>query len=207
MVRFSLSDLEEALNNPVEYMHKQTGGGTPEFIPRKSYYTVLKNAIFKFHKAGHNLTEGQGYLIQKLTDFKDEARIQDTMEQFLWYIQDYQSNNLVTFSCRHNVIVQPSLSPSSNLEWSGQVSRLDIRRGGGYAAWLFRSHNPEDWYNELRMPLIQNELSNDLSVPLIEISIGIYSFEERYIDHRCYSTQNVADAQQRLQNLSVSLGL
>lgn len=207
MVRFSLSDLEEALSNPVEYLHKQAGGDRPAFIPRKSYYTALKNAIFKFHNTGDNPTEGQGYLIEKLADFKDDDRIQDTMGQFDWYIQDYRSSNLITFSCRQNIVIRPSTLPSPNLEWSGQISRLDIRPGGGYAAWLFRSNNPEGWCNELRMPLIQSKLSDSLNMPLTEISIGIYSFQERFVDHRCYSAQNVADAQRRLQNLSLALGL
>jgi hypothetical protein len=207
MVRLSLSDLEEAIKNPIAYREKLTQGGTSRFFPPKSYFTVLRNALFKFHSSDNNLAEGQDYLIAKLAGFKDDSRKQDTIDQFNWYIQDYSGSNLLTFSCRQNVVIRPGTSAISSLEWSGQVSRLDIRPVGGYAAWLFRNKSPEGWFNELRMPLIQNELSNCLNMPLTEISIGIYSFQERFIDFRCYSAQNVADAQKRLQDLSLALDL
>ena len=205
MVRFSLNDLEEALKNPIAYIYEQTRSDKPEIFWRNSYYTVLKNAIFKFHSSDNNLSVGLDYLIEKLDDFKNNSRRHDTIEQFDWYIQDYQNNILITFSCRYNIVIRPSTSSNSNLEWSGQISRLDIRPDSGYKAWLFRRNGPEGWFDELRMPLIQSELSNSLKVPLTEISIGIFSFQERFNDYRCYSAQNVSDAQQRLQELSLAL--
>jgi hypothetical protein len=207
MIRLSLSDLDEAIRNPVAYREKMTQGDRSRFFPPKSYFTVLRNAIFKFHSSDNNLAEGQDYLTAKLVGFKDYSRLQDTIDQFNWYVQDYSNSNLVTFSCRQNVVIRPATAAEPSLEWSGQVSRLDIRPVGGYAAWLFRNKDPEGWFNELRMPLIQDELSNSLNVPLAEISIGIYSFQDRFVDFRYYSAQNVADAQNRLQALSLALDL
>ena len=207
MIRFRLNDLEEALRNPIEYMHEQTRIDRPEIFYRKSYYTTLRNAIFKFHSSNNDISIARDYLIDELDSFKKDSLKQDTIEQFDWYIQDYRNNNFHTFSCRYNITIKPSNATSSNLEWYGEISRLDICPDGGFIAWLFRRKEPEGWFNELRMPLIQSELSNNLNAPFTEISVGIYGFEERFADYRCYSAQSIFMAQQRLRGLSLEFGL
>lgn len=208
MNRFSLNDLEEALRNPSAYIHEQTRSNRPEpFWPKKTYYKTLKNAIFRFHRSENNIILGQDYLIEELSTFKNDDRIQDTIDQFDWYAQDCQNRNLITFCDRQNITISPSESANIDIEWYGQVSRIDVRSEGGLVAWLFRKNNSEEWFNELRMPLTQSIISDNLNTPIDEVFIGIYSFEEKFSDYRCYSIQDINNAQQRLLNLSYAFDL
>lgn len=204
MLRLKLKDLEEALRNPIKYIHIERSNNKPEIHYSPSYYNVLRDTIFKYHKLENDIDGALDYLQQRLEKFKTESRKQDVIDKFNWYVQRGLDSSNTIFKYRYNIVIKPS--NDSQFEWSGEVSRLDIRLDNGFEAWIFRNKNPEGWGNELRMPLIQNELSNRLNTPLSEISIGIYSFEERFIEHRCYSAHNVTKATRRLQDLSLAFG-
>jgi hypothetical protein len=56
------------------------------------------------------------------------------------------------------------------------------------------------------MPLVQRALEDALGVPLSELRIGIYSFEEQFVDLRSYSESEINQAYSDLDALLKRMG-
>lgn len=207
-MRLSFRDLNEAFVHPRKFKKKLREPQGPPPIFKYSYYNVLINSIYHFHNCQNDPTEGDEYLIDKLSSFKNEVRKEIIYDQFRWYIEDYINKNITTFEVRQNIKIIPEIPIKAGVRISGQINRLDILPSGGYIAWLFRNRNYDGWKEEFCMPLIQYALANQiLNVPSDDISIGIYSFTEEYIDQHCYSQVNIQDAKSNFEKLLISLGL
>ena len=167
----------------------------------------LADAIFNYHKLSEDLDEALSYLEKRLDRFKDKTRCDDIISQFLWYVDEFGQRGWPAFQTRLNIEIPLSAPAPSDLKCSGQVSRVDIIPTGGYMAWLFRSKDYQNWFKELQMPLIQDTLSQTtLHCPLYEVGIGIYSFEESYVSHRSFSSQQVQNAWITLRQVLHQMG-
>lgn len=205
MVRLPLRDIEEALSDPVKYQIKMTSAGQGTYS--YSYFNAILNSITAFHKEDGNSLVAIDYLEDQLEKFKNKQRCADTMNQLFWYMEEYHQRGWHTFRTRLNIKI--SLPPwmPTDFRCSGQVSRIDLIPSGGYAAWLMRSRNFEGWSNESRMPLVQNEIAaNVLKVPLSEVRIGIYSFQERYVEDKCFDEDEIEKAYDQLESLLHQMG-
>lgn len=208
MPRIALRELEEALRNPTEYRTRLLDAEPRRFVGGPSYFGALRDTIlYKFHRPNADLIQVRQYLNERLASFRDQDRIDDIIVQFEWYIDEYVSQDHQYFetASRINVPLPPEISP--DITCSGEVSRLDVVSDSGYAAWIFRRKDPEDWFNELRMPLTQLASAHKLAVAPRFVSIGIYSFEERVVEEHSFSDKEIANALNRVSALIEELGL
>jgi hypothetical protein len=130
----------------------------------------------------------------------------NSIDQFEWYTEEYVNRGWPTFEAQLRVLIPlPSRVPP-DLFCSGEISRVDMMPARGYAAWLLRSRGGEGWAHELRMPLIQGALAQNLGVPASEVRVGIYSFEEQFIDLHGYSQIEVDQAYADLDDLLTRMG-
>ena len=207
MVKLSLKELDEAFSNPTEYREKLAKRrAEPPFYP-PSYFLQLTYAIFKFHDEDNDPVEGEIYLNEKLSNPKltNESRKKAIREQYVWYVKDFMSKGIWHSDVRYNISFKPNEYLSLDLTLSGQIGRLDLNPNG-YSVWMFRSKDPKDWIKEIRMPLIQDGLSKILNVSLNEVTIGIYSFEEKYIEEHNFSIKDVQISKMKLAELLDKLG-
>lgn len=207
MLRIPLNELEEAIRNPTAYKNKlQNGKAGVGF--GATYYSALRDTIFRFHNYGNDVNEAVSYLITRLDKFKSRQKQQDIDEQFSWYVDDYLSRHVTTFACKYNCVIPLPDRVLEPMRISGQIGRLDlIDDPKGYAVWLFRGKDYRGWQEELRMPLIQHAISREMYTPTDRIMIGIYSFQERYVGATSYSNQDIEDARERLDHFLQQLGI
>jgi hypothetical protein len=205
MTRLPLSDLQQALADPGKYRHGMDHPEKRFFGP--SYFNALRDAIFTFHKTGGSLPAAMDYLENRLDAFKNRHRCEEIIDQCGWYVTDFLQRGLVNIQTRLPIhVLLPPWAPP-DLICSGHIARIDMVPTGGYAAWLFRAKDPVGWANQLQMPLIQYALAKTVfGAPLSEVSLGIVSFEERLVDYRTYSEEEIRVAQQMLEALLHSLG-
>jgi hypothetical protein len=205
MSRLPLSDLQQALANPGKYRHDMDHPEKRFFSP--SYFNALRDAIFTFHKSGGSLPTVMDYLENRLDKFKNRHRCEEIIDQCEWYVSDFFQRGLVNIQTRLPIYVHLPLWVPPDLICSGQIARVDLVPTGGYAAWMFRARDPIGWADQLQMPLIQDTLAKTVfGAPLSEVSLGIVSFEERLVDYRTYSEEEIRLAQQTLEALLHSLG-
>jgi len=58
------------------------------------------------------------------------------------------------------------------------------------------------------MALLQDRIANSvLHIDACKIIIGVYCFQEQFIDQHCYSTQEIQEAYAELNKLALNLGL
>ena len=208
MPRIPLRELEEGLRDPSGYRRKLLDSGIPQYGAGPSYFGALRDTIiYKLHKPNANLGQVRRYLNERLSRFRNQDRIDDTLFQFEWYVDEYFSQGHQYFETASRVKVSLTPGTSPDLICSGEVIRLDLVTDSQYAAWVFRSKNPDNWFNELRMPLTQFAVAQKLAVPPRYVAIGIYSFEEQVIDQRCFTDTEIARAVNRLNGLLAELGL
>lgn len=204
MLRLPLSDIDEALKNPGAYREKIRT--STESSPRKySYFNALRNAIFKFHNDNEGIA--RSYLLSELGKFKNSWKCAETVDNFNWYLLDYAQRGWEASLVRQRVqvLLPPWIPP--HFVCTGEVSRVDIIPSGGYAAWLFRSRDPDDWQHETRMPLIQDSIATILGAPIEEVLIGIYSFKERIVETHSYKPQEISLAHEVLDKLLQQIAL
>ena len=207
MIRLPLAHLQEAKTNPELY--KQKLRSTSEKQPRNyGYFNVLRDTVLKYHASSENIVLTRSYLEEKLDKFKNQRRCQAVVDQFEWYVEENKRRSWPTFQTRLNITIPtPGWIKANTIVCSGQIPRVDMIPAGGYAAWLFRKKEPDGWFNELRMPLIQDVLSKSvLGVRPDQVYVGIYCFEEQYVDQRQYSVDEIANAYTEFYDLLKALG-
>jgi hypothetical protein len=205
MARLPLRDIEEALRNPAAYRQKLILSAGGSYGP--TYFGALIDAVFKFHKTNGNVVEATAYLQTRLNRFLNRMRCAEIMDQFKWYIEEHANRGWPTFETRLRVFIPLPSRVRPNLFCSGEVPRVDIVPAGGYAAWLMQSRAAKDWDRELRMPLVQGALAQGpLGVPSSEIRVGIYSFQEQFVDFRSYSQTEIDQSYSDLDSLLKRMG-
>ena len=206
MARIPFQDLDEAIDNPQGYRQRMLANES-QWYPPYSYFKSLVGAIYSFHRSNDDNNMGLDYLEEKLERLKNEQRCIDTIDQYRWYLEEYNSRGWHSFRTRLDIgISLPPWMPP-DFRCSGRLGRLDLIPTEGYAIWLFRPRGYERWENELCMPLIQKEVSETvLGVHISKVRIGIYSFEERFVDDRSYSESEIITSEEKFIKLLSDLG-
>lgn len=199
--RLPLGDLREASADPAQYRAKLLG--PPRQRGGPTYFNALRDAIFRFHRLGENVAEVEDYLRERLSRFRDTSRRDDTVDQFWWYVEkyaEYTSLGWAMFRTRLNLGVSlPPWAPA-DLECSGQIARADIAPSG-FAGWIFLSGGTRRWRDDPRMPLIQEALAQEMAVMADEVTVGVYAFRERRVEHTSYSAAEIEEAHSSVEAL------
>jgi hypothetical protein len=199
MTRVPLSDLRAAFANPSAYV-KNFKPGVQSGWPSK--YGMFLHAIGVFHRSGA-LVEAQDYLEEKLKKFKTFSDLPDYARKLDRYAREFrrQGNSLVRY--RDNVtIFNPS--GSGSLAVTGQASRVDLVRGGGYGVWMFLRDVP-DWAQDPKMPLLHATYVESFNVSLRDVSVGVYDFDRGAYETRRYSAAEITKAQRTMNELLKAL--
>jgi hypothetical protein len=203
--RLPLRELEEASGDPARYRAKLLG--PPRQFGGPNYFNALRDAIFQFHKPGETVAEAIAYLHRRLARFGDSSREAEIEDQFRWYVEEYRNLGWPTFRTRLNLEASlPSWAPA-DLSCSGQVARVDLVPSGGYAGWLFMNSDTRGWRQELRMPLTQEALAREMNATTEEVAVGVYTFQERFVERTSYSAAEIRAAQSSFERLLQRLRL
>lgn len=197
--RLPLRELAEARADPERYRAKLFG---PPRQPQGSpYFNALRNAIFNLHKPGWTVAEAETYLERALEKHPNASRKAEVSDQFAWYVAELQSSGRSVFRTRLIVDVPPPSWAPDDFSCSGEVARLDLAQSGTYTGWRFASGDVRGWREDLRMPLIQEAVAKELDAPTDEITVGVYAFGDRRVEHTSYSAAEIAAARSALENL------
>jgi hypothetical protein len=197
--RLPLRELEEANADPSGYRAKLYG--SPRQAQGSIYFNALRNTIFNFHKPQWTAAQAESYLEERLADAANASRKAEAFDQFHWYLEQYRALGWATAFTRLNVnIPRPPWAPT-DLSISGQIARVDLVHSGGYAGWIFVSGAARTWRQELRMPLVQEALAGEMNVTAHEVLVGIYAFQDRFVEHTSYSTTEIREARESLDSL------
>ncbi len=205
MLKIPIGDLSEARDDPVSYRNKlldETAGNTFTF----GYFNVLRNAIHHYHKSRNRRDLGQVYLETQLERFKDGSKKRQTVSRFNWYVEETLEQGNILVQSRLRVLIPLPARVEGVLQCTGEVGRIDILPSHGYAAWMLRSRDSDDWEQELQMPLIQRAVARQLAVNASEVTIGVFAFGNSVVASTCFDSLVISRAESHLNRLIRSLG-
>lgn len=208
MKKIPILHLEQALNNPSEYRKKLDNNKTITGFG-VTYFGILRDVIHKFHANANDFQHAFGYLTKRLRKLRNIVRKSETIDQFEWYVDDFDYRNWMMFQNRLRIEIELPKRVQSQLYCSGEICRLDMISVNkrAYAAWLIRPSGGAQIFNEIYMPLIQDTIArNKLNISSDLVSVGVYSFKELFVDLRCYTKSEINAAQYELKNLFRSMG-
>jgi hypothetical protein len=207
VTRLRFSDLDEARRDPRAFRRKLGAGATQAgFGP--SYFSTLRDALFRYHSHNRDVQDASAYLERRLSRFKDDSSRERYMDHFFWYVNEYDALGWPTFRIKQRVTIPLPHARSPDSTCSGEVSRLDIVPTDGFAAWLFRKDADPDWRNQLHLRLLQDSVARAvLHTQTQQVRIGIYAFEARQAYSTTFSPDDIQDAFRELAHLIAILGL
>jgi hypothetical protein len=159
------------------------------------YKQALVNAISTLHKykdpkTAINKLEA---LIEK--HFVNENKISAIRRNLNAYIVWFKNSGVI--DADSNI----RLNYPSNSQWrlGGLISRLDIMPDG-YRAVLLGPYR-EEWFEELRMPLIQLAIGEKYGRPTNEISVAVQELDGSGLKQRKFSDKSLMSAQAEFSSL------
>jgi len=207
MPRLPLGELEQARRDPARYRLERLEQ-VRESRFRVTYVTAIRFAILRYHR-DRKRAGAQRHLEDLLArhNLVNPTRVDETMAQLDWYVDEYESRNWPLIRVRISANVPlPSRVPL-DLECSGEVFRVDLNPAGGYGAWVLQQTAPNDWRDELRLPLIQRAIASAIfGVPVAEVAVGIVALKDRAVHLDSYSEREINEAETDLDRLLARMG-
>ncbi len=189
----SLSQLERARRNPAKFVAAEMRR-PGSFFNSKTFYFYFVLAAQKFHRG--ELTE------RKALDFfalKCQEKLESLkgFEQKLPLYWKKLERYFELFEALGNQAIQTQkrvrFSPAPPHVLTGAIARFDIVPAGGYAATLFEMKT-SDWKNQIRMPILQRALADELGCGLEEVKMGVYCVEAEEHSYTTFGEDAVLEA-------------
>jgi hypothetical protein len=190
-VRISHRNLEWLRRDPNRVARLPHGGGWNATM-------ALYRAVRIYHDSGE--TEALDRLETDLASMNGGARTH--LAYLAQYIDSYVAQGNAAFQYPMRI----GLELGSGIVLGGEVARIDLVPGDGYAAWLLRPQaKPRNWAGHLNMPLLQLAVATELGVAVTQVSIGYYWFAPDEYSQRSYSEREVSAALREARALAVEL--
>lgn len=196
-MKLKLRDLELVRQDPSILI---TGGQPAYHYRGQSKRRTLQLATYEFHRQGGDLQwAAEHFRAMYKRNFKREDRLTELERDLARYAaayQRYQQLGYEQFQSR----LHAKIPVDTALQLVGEIPRLDIAPTG-YAAWLF-CETFWTWKDELRMPLLQAYVAEQMGAPWGEVTIGVYCFDTGAHDRECFSDTEIGDAREEVHALA-----
>lgn len=207
MALIPLRDLEAARRDPGGYRRESIDSSAGRgFGP--TYSAAVRHATSRYHKVQDG-AQARRYLEDMLNrqGLQRRDRVDEAIEQLDWYVGEHISRSWPLVRVRERIVVPLPPRAPHDLVCSGEVFRLDMDPNGGYAGWLLLQKRPTAWRDQLRFPLIQLVLSQEvLNAPVDEVAVGIIALADRAIESHTFSPSELSDAELLLDQLLARMG-
>jgi hypothetical protein len=184
-------ELERVRRNPGIYRGVNLGASHPfSSYPTASMFRL---ALMEYHKS-NLISEAISYFETSFDAHRKETKAnKKTKDEFITYLmlydESYNDLGVSTFKAFPRIAVPLNREVLS----SGEVLRIDIIPQGGYSTYILEKESRE-WRNELRMPLIQSFLSNELNCHPGEIRVGMYFYQSGAHSSTTYTSKEIRRA-------------
>jgi hypothetical protein len=165
--------------------------------PRRSYVSVTRDAIYRFHKS-NDAAIARASLVRALDSFRNVARREEALFQLDAYIQWAAGSRDIVIDSRINI----KFDLGRDVILGGQISRLDgLSRTGGYRAILL-GPPPDDWPGDFRFPVLQRVIAHVYARDESEVQVGVQQLDGTGLQSTSFSTDIVDRAVRRARRLA-----
>jgi hypothetical protein len=202
-MRLSFSQLEAARKNPARFGSRFSGGGG--YFNSNNFRTYLLAAINRFHR-GESKKQVLHFFEEKCrTKLGLRRQFQGRLAHYLKVLGDYCDG----FSAQGCQFVESHKSTSlvlGNHMLTGKIDRFDVRIPTGYRATAGQLRET-DWESELRWPLIQKAIAQEINCPATEVEVGVFCFENGRYEYRTFTPTEIAAAQNEANSVLTTVAM
>ena len=192
-MKISHGDLDACLRNPRQWFTSKEASSHPY---RMGYQRALRLAIFHYHRNSASAPQARAYLASMISrhNFRNATKVGQIENELESYISWASTENLRTAGVQVRIGFECGF-----LELSGEIGRVDVTPTG-YRAIVLRPP-PQDWQNQLRMPLIQTAVSATYGRPVGEVEVGFQRLDSTDLQTTSYDTTQLRDARDSFRTL------
>lgn len=187
----SFSQIEEARKNPVRFAARRVSG-KPTFFSQKNFRAYFFKAIREFHngKSKRQVLLDFDQLCQSNLSGQTsyEGRFQHYHRILAGYCDSYAAQG-----CRCIETRKKAGLTFGHHRLTGYVERFDLVLPVGYRATITQLYE-KPWEHDLRWPLLQKGLADELGCPLDQIEVGVFCLQTGAYVYKSYSANEVSDA-------------
>lgn len=203
-MKLAFSQLESARKNPARFASgfSGTGGG---YFNSNNFRTYLLAAINRFHRGESKK--------QVLDFFEDRCRTKLALRrQFKGRLAHYTrvlSDYCEGFPSQGCQFVESNKVTSLILGThtiTGKIDRFDVRIPTGYRATAGQLYET-DWGSELRWPLIQQAIAQEINCPATEVEVGVFCFENGQYEYKTFTAAEITAAQSEADSLLTTVAM
>jgi hypothetical protein len=200
MNKLSIAKLETARRNPTEFanslLEKSAQGG---FGYPKSLRWL--DAIVHWHGGTSKLEtvkELEEAFSKRKPTKKNNAELADFISALDRYFKEFTRRDFHLVKSRERI----SLTLNPLLQLSGQIPLIHMKPDGGFAAYFLSDDSSPVWAEELRFPVVQKFIADDLFGCEIEsIDVGIVDYYTGEIFEVCYKPNQIKEAMEELSTV------
>jgi hypothetical protein len=196
-MKVSFSQLEEARRNPARFKRRQAA--SKGFFNNKNFRAYFVAAMKRFHQGGTKPQVVKFFRDKCVANLDKQLNFNSRLNNYLGvlagYCDSYSAQGCVFVEARKVV----GLALGSHT-LTGTLQRFDVRASGGYRGTLTQMEQT-DWQKELRWPLIQKAIADDLLCPSSEVEVGIFSLDTGLYGYNIFTEKQINDAEQEALSL------
>ena len=185
------SQLERARKNPAKF-GKGYALGSGGFNSR-NFRTFLSTAIKDFHRGATKHDVVIAFTKKCEDKLKLQAFFSARLKHYVNILSDY-CDSYAAQGCQFVEVKKPTKLVVGTHLLRGRVDRFDVRIAGGYRATMTQLEQSA-WEAELRWPLIQKAIANDLGAPTNEVEVGVFCYADGVYAYRTFTDQEIANAE------------
>jgi hypothetical protein len=196
-MRLSFSQLEQARKNPRKFGQSYKPGAIN--FSSKNFRTYLFAAIKRFHNGGSKEEVLQFFLEKSKEKLEGQNHFQARLTHYTKILDSY-CDTFPDQGCR---VIETGKRTSLKIRdhvLSGKIERLDLRLASGYRATTTQL-NKADWENELRWPLVQKAIAQELACSTAEVEVGVFCFEDGKYGYRTFSNEEILAAENEAEHV------
>jgi len=200
MNKLSIAKLETARKNPKEFAKSllkasdQSGFGYPKSLR-------WLNAICNWHE-GHKEADAVKELEKAFSKRKDtpknRAEVEDLVTALESYFKEFNRRGFHLVKSRERI----QFEINKILQLSGQIPLLHMKPDRGFAAYFITDNSDQTWKEELRFPIVQRYLANDLlGCDAKDIDVGIVDYYTGEISETSFEPEYLESCFQELKSI------
>lgn len=190
-MKLSFSQIEEARKNPARFAMRSVSGKA-RFFSQKNFRAYFFKAMREFH-------DGKSKR-QVLSDFdrlcegnlSQQTHYQGRFQHYRRILSGY-CDSYPMQGCRCIETRKKAFLTLTSHRLTGFVERFDLVLPRGYRATITQLYDM-GWKHDLRWPLLQKGLADELGCSLDEVEVGVFCLQTGAYAYNCFSPTEVADA-------------
>jgi hypothetical protein len=200
-MKFSITNLEKARKNPVEFAKLLSGAKSAENgfsgYPKSMRWL---NAVCEFHKKG-NLSDAFESIENGFSRRKNTAQHRRELAIFYQSLDKYKTETskrkLALLKSREPILIRVN----SQVEISGIIPLIFMKPSSGFAAYFISLQNPA-WRSELKFPVVQSFVAETVfKTRVTDIEVGYIDYFTGEFNEVSFSHAEIKDSGDELQNI------